>query len=553
MVEGPRPGLILPDAAQAGDRCNKALSSTKRVSPNYMKNLTWILSIAFAFVLLVPAVASAAPNTLTLTDKSGSAQTNYPLQFGRPFLQGEIRNYPQIKINGVAVQTQADIKNRYPDGSVKFAIISVMIPSIPANGSVTLSFQNQRSGNNPPLTAAQMLDAAYNFDAKMTLAFTSGQTRTVSARTMLQNGDHKPWTSGPIAQTIELADDTTARKYDQGNGDGYKPFRPRFYVTFWPVTRQVTVRYVGENGLTTELEDLTYNLTLTLGNTNPQNIYSADLTGTKKHWAMTNWTKTFWINGTPQKMVDINYNLAYLRETRFFPNYDTNLTIDPAAITSTYTSWTSRAKDLYDAGFWQKYMGSTGGRPDIAPYPRWSALWLYTGDWRLREISLSQADLAGAWTMNLRENNPTKILSRDDAPGSGTGLGRTVSVAGRPTFFSVRLTQTGTRVEDRVTIVGPLNVGSSWAWDGAHQPSPFYPQYILTGDPYYLALMYNWAGFSAASYNPGNSRGPSGAGGAIVDQLRGAGWVMRNRVETAFIAPDAHPEKHYFTYMTKPI
>src|SRR5829696_9239009 len=24
MVEGPRPGLILPDAAQAGDRCNKA-------------------------------------------------------------------------------------------------------------------------------------------------------------------------------------------------------------------------------------------------------------------------------------------------------------------------------------------------------------------------------------------------------------------------------------------------------------------------------------------------------------------------------------------------
>ena len=27
MVEGPRPGFILPDAAQAGDRCNKASSS----------------------------------------------------------------------------------------------------------------------------------------------------------------------------------------------------------------------------------------------------------------------------------------------------------------------------------------------------------------------------------------------------------------------------------------------------------------------------------------------------------------------------------------------
>ena len=32
--------------------------------------------------------------------------------------------------------------------------------------------------------------------------------------------------------------------------------------------------------------------------------------------------------------------------------------------------------------------------------------------------------------------------------------------------------------------------------------------------------------------------------------MRGAGWVLRNRAETAFIAPDADPEKGYFTYLT---
>ncbi len=38
---------------------------------------------------------------------------------------------------------------------------------------------------------------------------------------MLANGDYKLWTSGPVAQTVILADDTATRKYDIGFGDGY--------------------------------------------------------------------------------------------------------------------------------------------------------------------------------------------------------------------------------------------------------------------------------------------------------------------------------------------
>ena len=161
-------------------------------------------------------------------------------------------------VNGQPVATQADVKNRYPDGSVEFAVIAAVIPAIPASGSLTLTFQNQNAGNNTPLTQAQMLASTYNFDASMALTPVGGTAQTASARTMLQNGDYQLWTSGPVAQTIMLGDDTTARKYDIGFGDGYHPFRPRFYATFWPATHQVYVRAVGENGLTTELEDLAY-------------------------------------------------------------------------------------------------------------------------------------------------------------------------------------------------------------------------------------------------------------------------------------------------------
>ncbi|HEV2101098.1 MAG TPA: hypothetical protein VGR45_19485, partial [Stellaceae bacterium] len=157
------------------------------------------------------ADAAAQPpivNSITITNVSGAPISNYPLQFGRPFLDRAIANEPQVLINGQPVVTQADVKNRYPDGSVEFAVIAVVIPTLPASGSSTLTFQNQTTGNNTPLTQAQMLDPRYGFDPVMTLDPLSGSSQTASARTMLQNGDYKLWTSGPVAQTIELADDT---------------------------------------------------------------------------------------------------------------------------------------------------------------------------------------------------------------------------------------------------------------------------------------------------------------------------------------------------------
>ena len=95
-------------------------------------------------------------------------------------------------------------------------------------------------------------------------------------------------------------------------------------------------------------------------------------------------------------------------------------------------------------------------------------------------------------------------------------------------------------------MVGPFT--QKWTLDGAHQPAAFYPQYILTGDPYYLNQMYMWAGFTAARYTRAQ-RGPTGAEGGISDELRGYGWVLRNRAEAALAAPDNHPEKNYFSYL----
>ena len=533
-----------------------------------IRRLSCLFACAGVFLIFATANAATPTNTITIADRSGTASHNYPLQFGRPFLEGAITGDPEVMIDGKPVLTQADVKNRYPDGSVEFAVISVMIPNIPANGKLTLSFANQPRGKNIALTAEQMLDPVYNFDAEMKLAFTSGTTAAASARAMLQNGNYKLWTSGPVAQTIELADDTTARKYDLGNGDGYHPFRPRFYATFWPAIHQVSVRYVGENGLTTELEDLTYRLTLTLGKSNPQTVFSFDLSGTqakepKKHWALSNWTKVFWLGHAPPEKIDIDNNLPYLEATHFIPNYDPSIAIPEAAIAAESAQWSKRPNELYDGnwngkGVWQTWMTTVGGRGEIAPYPQWTVMWLYTGDWRLREMALGLADTASGFPANLRESDPTRNLSRADPPGAGTGLGHTVSITDRRSLLTLGnylWTYERIKPQDRVIKVGAVGDHQQWSYQGGHEPAPFYPQYLLTGDPYYLNEMYMWAGMTAGQTagdqtNSPFGRGPTGAEGGFKGELRAAGWIIRNRAETAFIAPDTDPEKAYFTYLT---
>ncbi|MGC2080873.1 MAG: hypothetical protein WA728_33635 [Xanthobacteraceae bacterium] len=235
---------------------------------------------------------------IAVSDALGAGDPNYPFQFGRPFVQGAIPHAPGVLINGMAAASQADVKNRYPDGSVEFAVISVIVPHIPANGSVSLTFDDDLANDNTSLTQAQMAALLPIGSATMTLTPTSGLIGTADAGQMLADGNCRPWTSGPIAQTMECADDTAVRKYDIGFGGGYHPFRPRFYVTFWPVTRQVFVRAVGENGLTTEQEDLAYKLAIT---SNGTAVYTKDLTGTVPvgsptkysliHWANTRWSR----------------------------------------------------------------------------------------------------------------------------------------------------------------------------------------------------------------------------------------------------------------------
>lgn len=536
-----------------------------------MKAFYYHLPLLIIFITSI-SWAKNPQNSITITELEGNTTTNYPIQIGRPFIKGEIKNFPQVIVNGTAISTQANIKNRYDDGSVKFAVISFLIPTLEAYGTKTITFQNQLNGNTTPLTSSEMLHNNYNFDANIELKKAS--TINASARTMLINNDYTIWNSGQIANTIILANHENSltsgghsiSKYDIGF-DEHKSFKPIFHATFWPTINKVSIRFIGEIANTESLQDIVVdNVSMRIGLTDSKIVYQLPQDKVPlKMYVASRFSRKYWAE-TPSK-IKIDHNTAYLIATRYVSNYDLTKTIDPNNIESTYNEWKNN-NELYEYGLWAPYMPQSGQRQDIGPYPRTTTNWLYTWNNKASEVALNQAELAASWPMHFREGNSqrngtTRFFDRNNTIEA---IGKPISVIGRETLMThmpyINSATVATIDTDKVNIVGAwaTNQWSSaphdeylpWYPDAAHCPDPFSLQYIVTGDYFYLEEMQFWASYHSLYYNPVHGRGPGKYGGiyGASAQIRGYAWVFRNRVRTAFLCPDNTPEKQHFTNLT---
>lgn len=209
-------------------------------------------------------------------------------------------------------------------------------------------------------------------------------------------------------------------------------------------------------------------------------------------------------------------------------------------------------------------MPTTGGRDDIGLIPKQTAIWIFSsGDWRQREIALTNSDLAGAWMNHVREGNTTRYF---DKGKTLSGMGRPVSIYGRPTVWI--LDSRGPGQEAVVPLPSPLVFDTyspanwvnmtkqGWTRDSAHTPDAFYVPYMLTGDYFYLEGLQFWAAYGVLEWCVGNSycRGPMDTSkplAGIQGQIRANAWTFRGRSHAAFISPDGTPEKSYFQNVTE--
>ena len=468
---------------------------------------------------------TSADNTMTLLNVSGAVVVDYPLQFGRAFVQGEIANYAEIVLDGLPLATQCDVKNRWGDGSVKFAVIAAVVPSLLPGVSSIVQFVNTLIGNNTPSD----ISSVPSYDARIILTNPADSTSVyVGARNMLEAGKYSLWTSGPIAQTYLCCDRSPARIYDMG-WRSHRQFHPWFVVTVWPTLGKVHTRFVGEIGNTEAMAAMDYTLDLTVGEVwiyTQHNIV---------HLPATRWSRTAWWDDAPEPAINIVHNIAYLAQTGLVPNYDPSVVIPPGTSETKHANWLTSDRSIGGAGWWQPAMPTTGGRLDIGLNPSWNVAALLSGDHRDREVMLGQAELAGWWKRHIREGDPAK-----------PNLGRTIHCHTRGTYWFLDNRATPT-VEDDVVVIDP-GTPNGWQSDVAHHPDPFSIPYLMTGDPLFLDSLEMWHGANSLLTSPGYRNYAHMT--CIGDyQVRSMGWIYRTLFNAAALMPDTDPLREVFELM----
>jgi hypothetical protein len=465
------------------------------------------MSVALALRAWAGEVVSVEVRNLTDRDLK-----DVPVTFGQVIRRGDVARGHMLHCTVGNTWAQIEVKRVHEDGSPRFAIVSTILPSLPANGSATLKLVSDapRPGAAlPPVSLADLLKT--DFDAVVSLAFPDGTVRSASARAMLQQaGDRAPtWLQGHVA-TEWLVSGPPADKEGKPDEDLNVQFQVRAYAG----CKRVRVSVAVENCWDTWAGNIRYDAAVTVGGKEAFVAKGVD------HRPLSRWRKVFWWGGE-EPPVHVVHDVAYLSATGALPNYDTTLPAAPP-------DWETKLDLSLDGPRWEimghgsltAYMPTTGGRPEIAPYPAWTVRYLLHKEPRARDIVLANGDLAGSWPIHVRARKTGRIMTIDERPDFWLDSRGKDKPAWKP---------------DRHP---PDPKQPKLSPDLAHQGSFAYVPYLLTGDFYYLEEAYFWAGYCLLATWPHPRQG---AKGIIADQIRGDAWALRNIADAAWIAPTADP------------
>jgi hypothetical protein len=559
-----------------------------------------LITLSLGFIFVAKKTAGDSPNSsgllsaadqVRIIDISRHGQTNRSISIPRPFVQGEIPNFAQASINGTPLLTQCDVKNRWPDGSLKFAIVSFIVPTIPAKGSVVVSFSNQTSGNSTGyLTQSDMLSPAYNFDGQIRL--TGTVSHSISARSVLTSAGSCSdprndvdagrylctfWLKGPIVTAVILEDRTTARSFDV-NTDGAtgNPLHPIFEAWFYPENNAVQLGYTLEDSWasttpTKSARDQTYSLVLTGGNTNSVTEYT---NGTLRQITRSRWHKTFWLNQPdPLTNVTLDHNWPYLAQTKFLPHWDTNLTMASSLIMAEVNAFASSSRVLEGCsrcysggggiGNFEKGLNAAGAAAWHGPLTTWDIIYLMSQNPSMYNVMIGNADLGGRIPYFYREADTNAGHGQwFDAPNNTVGtFGRVISINARTEISLEDVTDTVNQCHvdypaDYINFGGSGQDTDGWETDTTHWPNLAYASYFSTGQyAYYEEQIMQSAyaiadspGTRACAFPPTHASLRQGSIGywQLDTNDRQQMWMARENAIGAFIAVDGSPEGAYF-------
>lgn len=339
-------------------------------------------------LLLLAAPLLALDNGVTVYNASGSAQTNMAVSISRVFGRGEIpASYvcAQPYIAGVAATTwQCDKKSSWDDGSLKFVLFGVVIPSLGTDASVKVDFRPAAStGSGSGLTKAATI--ALTWDADMRFTYNTGTgteiTHTRDARTMMtalaeSSCGLRKWRDGPVVTEWIVEDRCSGTlaydfgsKWDTGTSAwiaapdaSYQSIHPFFIVSAYS-NGAVKVQYIVENPWTRKWQNQVYQHRFRGGTALGTVVEQQTVDYT--HPAGSRIRFDGWGNSSTVPDYFIDFNLPYLMHTGQVPSHATEVQ------TTGQTQATMSANHIQgQIDFMAVALGSYGGSPEKPQYCR---------------------------------------------------------------------------------------------------------------------------------------------------------------------------------------
>ena len=443
----------------------------------------------------VPAPTGAMQFSLVST-----VTATVPFSLGFAFRQGDLPSGRFIATS--LANSQAVVKNLWPDNSVKFAIVSGRAPLTAGTAAtVQVSSAATAPAAGVALAATQLRDSglvATIDGAAFGSASWSGADWLAPFQTWVSGSEMSSWIyRKAIGSDAHLVGWLEVRLFADGA------------VEVLPWIENGYIRVAGATS-----KSATFDFSLGGSSRFRQAINLPSRTRTP---LINGGALSYWVGADPG--LTVRHDVQYLQATRLVPTYRATTATTAAQIAALPSTFTP-----LQLGNFVSPMGNAGYQPAIGLMPEWDVLYLVCNSSVTWAALQRNGYSAGRWGIHYRDE-----------------------VTNRPLRFSrfPRLSVNASTTNDYPATSGGT---SAPAWDIPHHPSMGFMAYLVSGRWFHMETVQFAATFNYLyNVDGGPYANREGASGLFKSQAganttRGAAWAIRTLAQAVAITPDSDTE-----------
>ncbi len=448
-------------------------------------------------IVVTPAPTSIGAMQFSLISPQANALA--PFSIGFSFRAGDVA-LGQSVVSADVPRMQVVAKNRWPDGSLKFAVISGLAPLI-ANEVLLV-----RLSPAAETTGGTTLTLVHLQATGITAEVSAGVFGSASWANAEWADPFIKWISGPVMSSwlfrkpigvdAHLVAWFEVRLYAGGAVEVLPWIENGYLLVSGPTSKAATFGFtLGGTQRFSEVIDL------------PNHCRTPLISGTRTE---------HWLGIDPQ--VTPKHDTDYLQSTALVPSYRAKVATDAARVLGLTRSYTPLQQ-----GNMPTSMGAGGYHGSIGILPEWDVLYLTSTSSMAYTGLIFNAYSAGRYGIHFRDEKTNRPLRFSSYPNLVVGGGSKINDNGASTTNSYTPNATGTPP-------------ATWAF--THHPSIGFMAYLVTGRWYFMEELQFAATLHYLKTTDWRRNFSQGVMSTQANTTRGIAWIIRTLAQAACITPD---------------